>query len=464
MNIIFLISVVLKGFGALLEILLQITITKTAGLSGYGIYTTWINFADLIFWCLFSGIVKSNTFYLSGKHATLKHFKIQYYTKYVLPVIIGMLLISGLTGQKAFAVVPVIALAEVLVLDRSSSMLTEGKYLRSLTGEYVIGRLFLLAAVLIFQKAGILTQNVLILLYLVQYLLILVFFAGRRAGRERVDVSGELSLWKLGQYQRSDIMQAMIGQMPVILQYLFVGSFEAGVVGVVLLVKKLINFISGPTAKIFLPEFSRLYHVGRKDEIRNCFASIMRIQMMFAGPLAVVLLGYPGVILKIMAEELSGYTTLFMLCSAAFLIAATLGPCGGLMQMTGSERMDNRCREAAILVMLAVFMLLHKNPLFALYGLCIQTLLESSGKYIFVCRWMEKAPVRLKEYIAWWAVPAIAVALTYLLNWQNSFKMMVCLAGLDFLIQFLWELKHEDGLKQFFGRRKDSGKSGYGRV
>ena len=74
MNLIFLISILLKGVGAVLEILLQITITRGIGVSGYGTYTTWINAADLIFWCLFSGIVKCNTFYLSGQQTSLRNF------------------------------------------------------------------------------------------------------------------------------------------------------------------------------------------------------------------------------------------------------------------------------------------------------------------------------------------------------------------------------------------------------
>ena len=75
MNLILLMSILLKGLGAVLEILLQIAITRGIGVSGYGIYTTWINAADLIFWCLFSGIVKCNTFYLSGQQTSLKDFK-----------------------------------------------------------------------------------------------------------------------------------------------------------------------------------------------------------------------------------------------------------------------------------------------------------------------------------------------------------------------------------------------------
>ena len=115
--------------------------------------------------------------------------------------------------------------------------------------------------------------------------------------------------------------------------------------------------------------------------------------MMFAGPLAVALTGYPEAVLEILAEELIPYTGMFMGCSLIFIFAATLGSCGGLMQMTGNERMDNRCREAAVLLMILIFALMRKDPLFALYGLGVQTLAESVSKYICVCRWLKKAPV-----------------------------------------------------------------------
>ena len=64
------------------------------------------------------------------------------------------------------------------------------------------------------------------------------------------DISDEVSLKKWGSYQRADFFQAMIGQMPVLLQFFFSGAFEAGVVSIVLTVKKMINFIS---AGIFAP-------------------------------------------------------------------------------------------------------------------------------------------------------------------------------------------------------------------
>ena len=141
--------------------------------------------------------------------------------------------------------------------------------------------------------------------------------------------------------------------MPILLQYFFTGAFEAGIVSVVLMVKKLVNFISGPTAKVFLPEFSRMYHAGNKAGIKQCYASIMRIQMLFAGSMAVVLVGYPQVLLSILAEELLPYTKQFVGCALVFILIATLG-LQRVLQMTGNEKKDNLYREAALGVMLVL--------------------------------------------------------------------------------------------------------------
>ena len=91
MSIVFLLSVILKGFGAVLEVLLQVMITRMMGLAGYGTYSTWVSAADLVYWVLFSGITKCNTFYLSNKGTELRRFKAKYYSRYVLPVLVGIL-------------------------------------------------------------------------------------------------------------------------------------------------------------------------------------------------------------------------------------------------------------------------------------------------------------------------------------------------------------------------------------
>lgn len=461
MNLIFLISILLKGVGAVLEILLQIAITRGIGVSGYGTYTTWINAADLIFWCLFSGVVKCNTFYLSRKQTSLRDFKQKYYMRYVIPATACICFAAWAGDRKEYLVIALIAFVELLMLDQSSCLLAKGSYISSLTGEYVFGRLFLLVSVFILQRTGTFSLNTTVFLYLIQYILVVVFFVivskkkRKRTFNEPVRYEEQkVSIHKFLQYQRADIMQAMIGQMPVILQYMLAGAFEAGVVGIVLLIKKLINFISGPAAKVFLPEFSRFYHKGDRDGLRNSFSAIMRIQMLFAGPLAVVLAGYPEVVLKILADELIPYTGMFMCCSLIFIVAATLGPCGGLMQMTGNERMDNRCREAAVLLMVVIFVLMRKDPLFALYGLGVQTLAESVSKYIFVCRWLKKPPVRFYTYLRWWILPAAAIGVSRFMHWQNSPVMMIAAAGIVFCIQFAAELKNEKGLRHMLQQRR----------
>ena len=446
MNLIFLFSVVLKGLGAVLEILLQILITAKLQVEGYGTYSAWINSADLIFWVCFSGLVKCNTFYLSGGETTIRRFKTKYFLRYALPVL-GAAAVLGLCfGSSAMlAFVPVITMLELLVMDRSSTLITRGQSMTSLVGEYVLGRLLLVLGVVVLGAMGKLSHPALLVLYVFQYCAVIGFFLLRQ-GRAKTyrDISGDVSLQKWSAYQRSDLMHSMIEQMPVVMQFFFSGAFEAGVVSVVLLVKKLINFISGPTAKIFLPEFSRLYHAGEQEKIRTVYGSIMRIQMLVVGPLAVVLLGFPRVILGILAEELIVYDGLFMACAVIFLLVATLGPCGGILQMTGNEKIDNRIRAVALAVMAAVMVLTWTDPWFMLYGLCSQITLEAVVKYIYICRWMKRAPVGFGTYIKWWLPPVGAVAAAYLLQYNDSFLMMLLFAGLVFVRQGILELKNAE--------------------
>ena len=61
-----------------------------------------------------------------------------------------------------------------------------------------------------------------------------------------------------------------------------------------------------------------------------------------------------------------------------FVFTATLGPCSGVLQMTGNEKKDNHCRELALLVMFVVMWLFRSDSLFVLYGLCAQAFLEEN--------------------------------------------------------------------------------------
>ncbi len=450
MNSAFLISIILKGIGAILEVVLQILITSSIGVDGYGIYAAWINGADLIFWIALSGLVKCNTFYLSGEKVSLQRFRRKYYLRYALPILfIVAATLCAINNAPAMAIIPIIAGLELMVLDNSSALLAQGQYKRSLFGEYALGRVVLVLGVLLFRWQNLLHQYILMGLYIFQYVTVIVFLFVRRGQcRTYSDVSQNVSLKKWGAFQQSDLMHSMIEQMPVVVQYLFSGAFEAGVVSIVLLVKKLINFISGPTAKVFLPEFSRLYHAGNKNGIRNCYQTIMRIQMMAVGPMAVVLIGYPGVILRILAKELLQYKMLFIACSAIFLLTASLGPCGGILQMTGNEKEDNRFRFTALVAMVLIMLVTRKDSYFVLYGLCGQVALEAIMKFKQVCKWMEQSPVKLVQYLSWWVVPIVTVSATYLLEIQDSFFAMVMAAMLVFAVGLVQEVKR----KRFFQR------------
>ena len=454
MNLIFLFSVVLKGLGAVLEILLQILITARLQVEGYGTYSAWINSADLLFWVCFSGLVKCNTYYLSGGETTIRSFKMKYFLRYALPVLGGAVVLGLCFGADAMLTfVPVITLLELLVMDRSSTLITRGQSITSLVGEYVLGRLLLVIGVVVLGLMNALSHTALLVLYVLQYGCVIGFFQVRQGrGRTYTDISGDVSLKKWSAYQRSDLMHAMIEQMPVVMQFFFSGAFEAGVVSVVLLVKKLINFISGPTAKIFLPEFSRLYHAGENAKIRSVYGSIMRIQMLVVGPLAVVLLAFPRVILGILAEELVAYDWLFMGCSVIFLLVATMGPCGGILQMTGNEKTDNRIRFWALIGMGAVMLLTRSDAYFVLYGLCFQVAAEAAAKYVYICRWMKKAPTGLLTYVKWWLLPGAVIGAAYLLKCNDSFLMMALLAGLVFALSGIREMK--DPENAFLKKRK----------
>ena len=449
MNIIFFISVILKGIGAALEIFLQILITRKLGVDGYGTYSTWINAADLIFGVLFSALTKCNTFYLSIEGTSIKKFKNKYYSRYVIPMISFGIIPLIISGNMKYCLVVIITVLELLTMDQSSTLLAQRHQMESLIGEYVLGRCILILGFMGLSIINKLNVFLLIILYGVQFLIIIFYFYLVTDNKkvETKDISDTVTLKKWSSYQRADFMQSLIGQMPVILQYFSSGAFEAGIVSIVLMIKKMINFISGPTAKIFLPEFSKLYKSGDKEKIRSCYASIMRIQMVFAGPLSVILIAYPKVIIKILEKELVRYAFIFELCSAIFIFAATLGPCSGLLQMTGNEKKDNQLREIALCVMVIVMVIFRKDSLFVLYGLCAQALLEEIGKYYYVSKWLGKSPVKISAYIKWWMFPVAVIVFTYLVQWENSLLGMIVSTMIVFVFEAYKELKKEKVLQ-----------------
>lgn len=398
-------SIGIKGFGAVLEVLLQIIILRFLNVDGYGSYGYYIGIAEIGYWIFFSGITKCNLFYGSQCKKDLSGFRKNYYIKYVCPVLI---LCAGVSVyKKSFLLLLTTALLgmETLVFEKSSRLLAAGKYSLSLIGEYCLGRCFITAGAFVLGMWNCLTLESLVFLYLCQYAVIFVVFTVRGRlpkGTEKADVSVK----KLAAYQYGDVLVGIIHKAPVILEYLFTGAFAAGFVQLIALVRTLVAFVSGPTSKVFLPSFARLHRTGEYDKIRELFQKVIVLQMLFLIPVSVALVGFPDVILGIFSNELLEYSAVFAGISLCFVIALSFGPCSGLLQMTGNEHKDIQIRSFSVVLMVVVWILTGRHELFVLYGIGSQILVENVADYYTVSRILGKMPIGLGRFVFLW-LPSI---------------------------------------------------------
>ena len=404
MNIIFamIFSIIIKALSAVVEILIQMLITNNAGVSELGNYTFYVSLIEGGYFLLFSGSIKLNTYYLSTSSSNLSNFKKKYNLFYVLPLIsivaLAFVLMHNLVGLFA----SIILLFYYFAFDESSLFFSRGHQISALLGEYLIGRTVLLIGVLSAVRFGYSTGLYLLLLYGLQFIVMIIWFLSFRKkipnGNDEINVP----IMKLVEYQVSDVATSVITYFPTILQYVVGGAFTAGFTGIVTLVKKFINFISGPTAKVFLPEFSRLYKNDEREKLENVYLMIVRIQMVFIGTIAAILIGFPRLILHMFSPDLEQYRNIFSWTAVSLLVIAGIGPVTGMLQMTGNERVCNRNQWISIAVMLLVCIIFHKQEMFAVYGLCAQAIIEGVLKYFSVCKWFGKNIIPISNYILLW--------------------------------------------------------------
>lgn len=188
----------------------------------------------------------------------------------------------------------------------------------------------------------------------------------------------------------------------------------------------------------FLSDYPEYHSVILKKGIK-IKADMLLIQMMFINILGVVLIGNTRWILSIFSPELLQYCTLFRIISVIFLFAATLGPSTGLMQMTGNESKDNSIRWLSVFVMVLLWIVLRKNPMFALIGMTVQVGLESVLKFGYVCCWFKKSPIHPIRYLVMW----IPVAVSSLIAHAISEKSMILSLLLSVFIVLLVSLAVE---------------------
>ena len=126
-------------------------------------------------------------------------------------------------------------------------------------------------------------------------------------------------------------------------------------------------------------------------------------------------------ILKLFSAELQPYAGPFTVAAACLLLIAGMGPVIGLLQMTGQEQLCNRNQLISIGTMVAVWMILNKNPLFSVYALCVQAVVEGILEYYSVCKWFDGPVIPIHSYIIMWMPVALECFLVEALNLRYSF-------------------------------------------
>ncbi len=412
MSLVLLFSILIKGIGALLEIVNQALITNTVGVTAYGEYAVYLNIIDVLFWVFFSGIIKCNAFYLSDASVSIRSYKKKYYVFYLLPVAVIALALTLALRKWQYTFVVITLFLYIVMYDSSSVTMARGHYYRSLIGEYAIGRLVNFGGILLLRLSGKMTITALLTVYFIQFAVVIVYYRiatliGKRDAAPTTEQ--HIPPQKVLRLQISDAGSGLVTQAPVILQYVLAGAYYAGFVNIVVLVKRLVNFITGPTAKIFMPEFSRLYRANEPEGIRRFYSLVMQIQMLFIGMLAIPMLAFPDILLRIFSEELIDHITMFRVVSLIFLVSATLGPSTSLLDMTGRERTGNIVKLISIILMVVTWCVMYPfSPLFSLFGLCVQAAVETAAKFILAVRWFGRLPQPIWRYLLMW-LPAILV-------------------------------------------------------
>lgn len=420
-----LLGIGIKGISAIVEIGIQILMTRSIGVNGYGEYTFFVSLVETAYFVLFSGSIKLNTFYLSSSEVSLKNFKRQYLKKFVLPISIIMFSIAVLIQNFLYSVAVIILLTYYFAFDKSSTLLSCGHQGIALLGEYLMGRLSMLIGLIILVELNKVDIFLLCILYGIQFIVMLIWFSRFEYKPASCLKDIQVPVDKLIEFQKSDIANAFIAYAPAILQYIFGSAFTAGFTGILGIIKKIINFIAGPTAKVFLPECSRLYKNGELEKLKETYIMIVKVQMLVIGSAGTLLIGFPKLVLGFFNSELQQYSNLLVLVSFCLLLIASVGPVTGFLQMTGNEVVCNRNQWISIAVMFIVFFAMKNDEFFAVYGLCAQAISEGILKYYSLCKWFEDKIVSFSTYILLWFPTMLIYSFIKISNLESSIYLVI---------------------------------------
>lgn len=390
-------SMLLKAAGAVLEIGGQVVITRLGGVELFGEYSFNVALSDIVCWLFFSGIVKVNAFYVANGY-DLRSWRRKYILAFVLPVVVILTAGFGLFYSAVAAVAVFASLGYVLQLNFSSIALGCKKYRVSLIGEYIISRIVIVLGALAFAATGCLNPFSVTLLYGLGYVGSIAFFllarGGVLQGSKKLDESQAAALPRqMATFQMTDVANGLINQAPTIIQYLFAGAFQAGVLSVVLVTRKVISFVAGPTAKVYLPEFARLYGERDYPGLRRVYSDIVVLQLCFVLPICLVMIGASSEILSIYNPALAEYGAYMQFASAIFFVMVLFGPQGNFLSMSGQAHVEAWTKWVSLAVMVITMAVTFGDPLFVMYGIAAQVLVDSLGKLSFVVRALGGFPI-----------------------------------------------------------------------
>lgn len=75
--------------------------------------------------------------------------------------------------------------------------------------------------------------------------------------------------------------------------------------------------------------------------------------------------------------------------------------------------------------MITVWFFFRKESLFAVYGLCIQAIIEGGMKYYSVCKRFKKNIVPVKNYVLLWLPVGVIRIVVDVIGWQYSFVVLI---------------------------------------
>ena len=457
MGLLVVFSLFVKSLGAILEIGAQAMISQLWSVETYGTYSFFVSVAEGMYALLFAGMVKLNNLYISQK-CDLTKFKKRYYFCYVLPLIFIGILLACYTKNTIWLLACIAALSYLLAMDSSSTLMSYGKYGVALIGEYSIGRILLLFLILIFSFIKTLDVTALYVAYAVLFLALFLFCMPtlRAAKKKSVwdsTVTVKNAIKKYVVFQSAEISNTIIMQSSVIVQYIFGGAYQTALVSIVLIVRRLINFISGPTSKLYQPEFARKYAAGDRDGLAAIYAQITRIQLCFITPAFSLLIAAPEILLSIFNKDLVGHTDLVQYTAFVFLYMIAFGPQANLLAMTGKERSSTVINWLSVFVMYLFMYIFKENTYFVVIGFCAQIIFCTTFSLFVQVRHMKRFPMPFWDYLKLGTITAVTAILIHSL----SRNLVVCLliVALHFIANFIFVFpknEREEMIEKFFSK------------